>query len=74
MITKNGEEEEHNMQVFHEDVCNYRPIATKRECRHTIARMIIKGFQQSGSLKDKLRSGRPRLSTPRDDRILLCLC
>jgi len=36
--------------------------------------MIVTRFQQSGSHKDRPRSGRPRCSTTRDDSVLLRLC
>ena len=62
------------MQVLHEEGCNYRQIATRCGCRHTTARIIIKIFLQSGSLKEKSRIGRPRCSTARDDRVLIRLC
>ena len=62
------------MQVLHEEGCSYRQITTRCGCRHTTARMIIRRFQQSGSLKDKPRSGRSRCSTARDDRVMLRLC
>ena len=61
------------MQVLHEDGCSYRQISTRCGYRYTTARIIIKWFQQSGSLKDKPRIGRPRCSTARDDRVLLRL-
>ena len=62
------------MKVLHEEGCRCRQIATRRRCRHTTARVIIKRFQQSGSLKDKPRSGRPRCCTTIDDSVLLRQC
>jgi len=62
------------VQVLHEEGCNYRQNATRFECRHTTAKMIIKRFQQSDSPKDKPRSGRPRCSIARDDCVLLRPC
>ena len=61
------------IKVLHEEGCRCRQIATRRRCRHTTARMIIKKLQQSSSLKDEPKSGRARCSTARDDCVLLRL-
>ena len=53
------------IQVLHEDGYNYRQIATRCGCRHMTAIIIFKRFQESDSLNDKPRSGRPRCSTAR---------
>ena len=63
------------IQLLHEEECSYCHIATRCECRHTTARMVNKIFQQqSGKLKDKPRSGRPRCNTATDNRVALHLC
>ena len=53
------------IHVLHEEGYNYRQIAIRCGCRHMAARMKFKRFQESDSLNDKPRSGRPRCYTAR---------
>jgi transposase len=51
--------------------CSYKQIATTIGTSKSTIHNIIERYEQTGSVKERARSGRPRISTPREDRILL---
>ena len=49
-------------------------IASRVKCSHSAVSKTLKRLKESGSVDDRPRSGRPRLSSARDDRELVRIC
>jgi transposase len=56
--------------VLNEEGYNSVQIAKKVGCSQSAVVKIFKKYQQTGSTEDKKRSGRPRKSSVRKDRVL----
>ncbi len=51
--------------------CSYSEIAETLRASKSTIHNIIKRFEETGNLEERARSGRPKISTPTDDRKLL---
>ncbi|XP_065643058.1 uncharacterized protein LOC136074647 [Hydra vulgaris] len=58
---------------FHQEVKSAREIGRIVKRSHSLVLTIIKRFKETKSYVDRHRSGRPRLTTPNDDRLLIRL-
>ena len=47
-----------------------RNIALQFNVNHTVIGRLIQRYHQTGTVNDRRRSGRPRLTFPREDRLL----
>ena len=47
-----------------------RHIAVQFNVNHTVIGRLIQRYHQTGTVNDRPRSGRPRLTSPREDRLL----
>jgi len=56
---------------LHKEGYSVRKISEKVGKAKTTVYQIIKKFMETGSVADRPRSGRPRISTPRDDKVLI---
>lgn len=63
-------EERVRVSVMHEEGFSSRVIANRISCSHSTVIRIVKKIQETGSVVDRVRSGRPRKSTQRQDRTL----
>ena len=62
------------MVVLRDEGYSLQEIASKLKCNHsTVCRTLAKQ-RACGTVDDRKRSGRPRISTPRDDRALQRIC
>ena len=62
------------MVVLPDEGYSLQEIASKLKCnRSTVYRTLAKQ-RACGTVDDRKRSGRPRISTPRDDRALQRIC
>ena len=64
-------EERVNIQVLRDEGYSIAAIADKMKCSHTVSvsKTLFKS-KETGTLKDRMRSGRPRISSSREDRVL----
>lgn len=60
--------------VLHDEGYSSRQIAAKVGCNQSTVLRIIKKKEKTGEIKDKQRTGRPRNSTKRQDRVLKRTC
>ncbi len=51
--------------------CSYSEIAETLGTSKSTIHNIIQRFEETGNVKERARSGRPKISTPTDDRILV---
>ena len=63
-------EERVKVTVLHEEGYSSRQIANKLKCNQSTVIRLIKKKQITDQVVDKARSGRPRKSSSRDDRVL----
>lgn len=72
MESQSGKRRENRIRVvvLAEEGYSSRQIAMKVGVDHSTVLRIIKKFKETGETKDKARTGRPRKTTERDDRIL----
>jgi transposase len=55
---------------MHEAGMSYFEIAAKLGCSKSSAQAVVKKFENTGSVKDLPKSGRPKKSSPREDRTI----
>uniref|UniRef100_A0A4W6EPE3 Transposase Tc1-like domain-containing protein n=1 Tax=Lates calcarifer TaxID=8187 RepID=A0A4W6EPE3_LATCA len=53
---------------------SYCQIARKCRCSPSAVGYTLQKYRRTNSLEDKPRSGRPRVSSAGNDRILICMC
>jgi len=58
---------------LHNEGYAIRKLSEKVGKAKTTVHLIIKKFMKTGSVADQLGSGRPRISTPRDDKVLIMI-
>ena len=59
---------------FHEQGFSLREIAGFVNLSKSVVQRIIKRFEETSSVTDRHRSGRPHITTPRDEHNLVNLC
>ena len=61
----------HNLTIGMSDTgMSSRHIAVQFNVNHTVIGRWIQCYHQTGTVNDRPRSGRPRLTSPREDRLL----
>ena len=61
-------------QIISQEGYSCRQIARKCRCSPSAVGYTLQKYRQTNSLEDKPRSGRPRVSSARNDRILIRMC
>ena len=59
------------MVILHEEGYSSRQIAAKVGCNQSTVIRVLQKHKETGNTKDRHRSGRPKKSTKRDDRVLI---
>ena len=62
------------MIVLRDEGYSLQEIASKLKCNHSTVCITLAKQRECGTVGDRKRSGRPRISTPRDDRALQRIC
>ena len=57
--------------VLVEEGYSYRDVGTRLGISHKTVFRLVKKYRETGSIVDKPRSGRPRVTTEREDRVLV---
>ena len=55
---------------MHNGGLSHRRIADHFRVNHSIIVRLMQGFRQTGNVTDRPRAGRPRKTTPREDRLI----
>jgi transposase len=71
MSRKNSYEERLEIVFKAEQGLSHRQIAREMKIHRNSVNGIVKKHQESGTVEDRERSGRPKISTAGDDRILI---
>uniref|UniRef100_A0A8C6XBH6 Tc1-like transposase DDE domain-containing protein n=1 Tax=Naja naja TaxID=35670 RepID=A0A8C6XBH6_NAJNA len=66
-------EQQHHIIVLHEEGYSCTEIAKRVKCHSTTVSRVVEKYQITGSVDDRLRSGRPRKSTKHKDQALQCI-
>ena len=62
------------IQILSQEGYSCRQIARKCRCSPSAVGYTLQKYRRTNSLEDKPRSGRPRVSSARNDRILIRMC
>ena len=62
------------MVVLRDEGYSLQEIASKLKCNHSTMCRTLAKQRACGTVDDRKRSGRPRISTPRDDHALQRIC
>ena len=62
------------MVVLRDEGYSLQQIASKLKCNRSIVCRALAKQRACGTVNDRKRSGRPRISMPRDDRTLQRIC
>lgn len=76
MATKRRIEQDERVaiKILQEEGYSTTEIAAKVKCSQSAVSKTLSRLRETGSLKDRKRSGRPKISNPRQDRSLARLC
>lgn len=62
------------IEVLHTEGLNNTQVASKLKCSRSAVSRLVKRFDEEGNTDRRARSGRPRISSGREDRILQRIC